>query len=112
MTTPVEPFMDDPISFFSESLTQMHSIPRDDLERLQRQAMGIRFQQHRETIEMVRKLADRLGVTELTECNDVVPLLFPHTAFKSYPAGLLDNRWFDLMISVTSSSPDCFFHSW
>ena len=32
---------------------------------------------------MVRKLADRLGITELHEFDDVVPLMFSHTAFKS-----------------------------
>jgi hypothetical protein len=94
---PIAQFMDDPIGFFGESLTQMHSIPRDELEELQRQAMAIRFQQHRESIEIVRKLADRLGITEVNEFNDVVPLLFSHTAFKSYPAVLIDNKRFDLM---------------
>ena len=83
----VTEFMDDPINFFGQSYTQMHSIRRAELEELQRQAMGIRFQQHHQSIEMLRKLADRLGITELNEFNDVVPLLFSHTAFKSYPSG-------------------------
>src|SRR6202000_2714662 len=93
----VTDFMDDPISFFGPSYTQMHSIDRGELEALQRQAMGIRFQQHRASIEMLRKLADRLGVTELHEFNDVVPLFFSHIAFKSYPAALVDKKRFDLM---------------
>src|SRR6202022_4841035 len=93
----VTEFMDDPISFFSQSYTQRHSISRDDLEALQRQAMSIRFQQHRDSIEMLRKLADRLGITALNEFNDVVPLFFSHTAFKSYPAPLADKRRFVLM---------------
>jgi hypothetical protein len=93
----VTEFMDDPIRFFGSSLTQMHGIPRDELQELQRQAMSIRFQQHRESIEMVRKLADRLDITELKEFDDVVPLMFSHTAFKSYPAALIDNKRFDLM---------------
>ena len=59
--------------------------------------MAIRFGQHRQSIEMVRKLADRLGITEVSEFNDVVPLFFSHTAFKSYPAALIDNKRFDLM---------------
>ena len=75
-TRTVEQFMDDPIAFFGESLTQMHSIARDELEDLQRQAMAIRFQQHTQSIEMVRKLADRLGITEVCHFNDVVPLMF------------------------------------
>src|SRR6201998_3501323 len=93
----VTQFMDDPINFFGQSYTRMHSIPRDELNELQRQAMGIRFRQHYQSIEMVRKLADRLGVTELNEFNDVVPLFFSHTAFKSYPAALVDKKRFDLM---------------
>jgi hypothetical protein len=96
-TRSVTEFMDDPISFFGQSYTQMHSISRGELEELQRQAMGIRFQQHRESIEMLRKLADRLEVSELHEFNDVVPLFFSHTAFKSYPAALVDKKRFDLM---------------
>jgi len=96
-TRTVGQFMDDPITFFGQSLTQMHSIPRDELEALQRHAMRIRFSEHRQSIEMVRKLADRLGITELDEFDDVVPLMFSHTAFKSYPAALIDNKRFDLM---------------
>src|ERR1700742_4057853 len=90
-------FMDDPINFFGQSYTQMHSIDRDELESLQRQAMAIRFQQHYQSIEMLRKLADRLGITAVDEFNDVVPLMFSHTAFKSYPAALIDKKRFDLM---------------
>ena len=83
-TRTVEQFMDDPIAFFGESLTQMHSIARNELEELQRQAMAIRFQQHVQSIEMVRKLAHRLGITEVNDFDDVVPLMFSHAAFKSY----------------------------
>ncbi len=93
----VETFMDDPIEFFGHSMTQMQSIPRDELEALQRDAMKLRFAQHYESIPILRKLADRLGITELNEFDDVAPLLFSHTAFKSYPAALIDNKRFDLM---------------
>ena len=89
---PATEFMDDPISFFGQSYTQMHSIGREELETLQRRAMGIRFAQHRQSIEMLRKLADRLGITALHEFNDVVPLFFSHTEFKSYPAALIDKK--------------------
>jgi hypothetical protein len=94
---PVTEFMNDPINFFGQSYTRMHSIGRDELEALQREAMSIRFQEHYQRIEMLRKLADRLGITALNEFNDVVPLMFSHTAFKSYPAALVDKKRFDLM---------------
>jgi acyl-CoA synthetase (AMP-forming)/AMP-acid ligase II len=59
--------------------------------------MRRRFAQHRESIVMLRNLADRLGVKEVREFDDVVPLFFAHTAFKSYPSSLLDKKRFDLM---------------
>ncbi|MCW2755023.1 MAG: hypothetical protein JWQ32_2434, partial [Marmoricola sp.] len=93
----VTTFMDAPIEFFGHSMTQMQSIPRDELEELQRQAMKLRFRQHYETIPILRKLADRLGIADLDDFEDVAPLLFSHTAFKSYPSALIDNKRFDLV---------------
>jgi hypothetical protein len=75
----------------------MHTLPRPELEDLQREAMARRFAEHRQGIEMVRKLADRLGVEKVQAFDDIVPLFFAHTAFKSYPAALLDDKRFDLM---------------
>ena len=93
----IDTFMNDPIGFFDRSITKMHQIPRDELELLQREAMARRFADHRANIEMVRNLADRLGIKEVREFDDIVPLFFAHTAFKSYPAALLDKKRFDLM---------------
>ncbi len=90
-------FMTDPIEYFDSSITKMHTIPRDELDSLQREAMRTRVAEHRSSIEMVKNLAERLGIDEVKEFDDVVPLLFAHTAFKSYPAALLDNKRFDLM---------------
>ena len=33
------------------------------------------------SIEILRKLADRLRIAELNEFDDVVPLMFSHTTF-------------------------------
>ena len=93
----VRTFMDRPLDFFEESVTKMHGLPRAELEEMQRQAMIERFGEHRDSIEMVRKLADRLGVEGIDGFNDVVPLMFSHTAYKSYPAALIDNNRWDLM---------------
>lgn len=93
----VSTFMDDPIGYFDESVTKMHSIPRSELEPLQRAAMARRFVLHRESVEILRNLADRLRINEVADFNDLIPLFFPHTAFKSYPGSLLDKKRFDLM---------------
>lgn len=93
----VETFMNHPLAYCEESITAMHSIPRDDLEEMQREAMMRRFAEHRESIEMVGKLADRLGITSVEKFDDMVPLMFSHTAYKAYPAALLDNKRWDLL---------------
>ncbi|MBW2268600.1 MAG: hypothetical protein JRH16_08485 [Deltaproteobacteria bacterium] len=93
----IDSFMNDPIDYFDGSITKMHMLPRDELEALQREAMSRRFADHRQNIEMVRNLADRLEIKEVKEFDDLVPLFFAHTAFKSYPAALFDKKRFDLM---------------
>ncbi|MFV8053045.1 hypothetical protein [Mycobacterium sp. 48b] len=93
----VETFMNHPLTYCDGSVTKMHSIPRADLEELQREAMARRFAEHRESIEMVNKLATRLGVSSVEKFDDIVPLMFSHTAYKSYPAALLDNKRWDLL---------------
>ena len=90
-------FMRDPLAFFNQSITRMHMIPRLELEQLQLEALRLRVAEHIDSIEMVRNLAARSGTTDVSQFDDVVPLLFEHTAFKSYPASLIDKCRFDLM---------------
>jgi hypothetical protein len=97
MTKSVETFMNTPMTYFENSITQMHSVPRAELVELQRQAMQIRFGEHYDGIEMLRKLADKLEISEVKEFEDVVPLFLAHTAYKSYPSSLLDNKRYDLL---------------
>ena len=95
--TSVEKFMTDPLGFFGHSVTKMHSIEPSELEVLQQQAMQKRVADHIENISMVGNLAKRLNITAVEKFNDVVPLFFAHTAFKSYPASLIDKKRWDLM---------------
>lgn len=103
----LDSFMNDPIEYFDSSITKMHMIPRDELAALQLEGMARRFADHRQSIEMVRKLADRLEIKELKTFDDVAPLFFAHTAFKSYPAFLLDKKRFDLMTKWLQKLTTC-----
>src|SRR5690349_6173481 len=93
----VERFLDDPVEFFDSSYTQMHSIPRERLEGLQRDALAARFAEGRERIPMVAKLAERQGIESIAEIEDAVPMLFEHTMYKSYPLALLEQQRFELL---------------
>jgi hypothetical protein len=93
----VREFMDDPVRYFDYSVTRAHSLPREELRALQLEAMDLRLQEHRESIEMVRRASNREGVTRIADVDDVVPLLFSHSIYKSYPSSFLDNRRYDLL---------------
>lgn len=73
----------------------MHSLPRQELEALQLAALKLRFAQLHEKIPMVKKLAEKQGVRSIEQLTDVVPLLFEHTMYKSYPPSLLEHNRFD-----------------
>ena len=78
-------FIEDPLTFFDMSLTKMQSVPRDLLEELQTEALSMRFERQKERIPTLSKMADRQGITRVGEFNEVIPLCFEHTVYKSYP---------------------------
>jgi hypothetical protein len=73
------------------------SAPQAVIDRL-----DLRFRERREQVPVLRQRAGAEGVDEVRALEDLVPLLFPHTVYKSYPASLVDqgrwaqlNRWLD-----------------
>ena len=90
-----EAFIEDPLTFFDMSLTKMQSVPRDLLTELQTEALSLRFERQKERIPTLSKLADRQGITSVREIDDVLPVLFEHTMYKSYPTYLLEKGQFD-----------------
>ncbi|MGL4564229.1 MAG: hypothetical protein ACRCVD_02970, partial [Halioglobus sp.] len=116
-------FIEDPLAFFDMSYTKMHSVPRALLWELQTEALKQRFDDRRDRIPMLTKLADKQGITSISEIDDILPLLFEHTIYKSYPSFLLENgeygkltRWLDRLTPYDLSKVDCSgcesIHSW
>jgi hypothetical protein len=109
----VDGFLSDPCGFFNNSYTQMHSMTREQLLELQRVGIARRFEQQIDRVAMVGRLAGRQGITRLDDVEDVVPLLFDHTMYKSYPVVLLAQQqygklteWLSRLTSVDLSSAD------
>jgi hypothetical protein len=86
--------LEDPIAYFASSKTAMHSIDRHQMYELQRAALVVRVATQIECIPMVNKLALRQKISSVSEPEDVVPLLFDHTMYKSHPVSLLQRRQF------------------
>jgi hypothetical protein len=93
-TAAAQALCDDPASFFDHDYTKMMSIKRDALEALQLDGIRHRLATLRTQIPMLQKLADNQGIDDIDDLNDIVPLLFEHTMYKSYPPSLLENGRF------------------
>ncbi|MFC6622079.1 hypothetical protein [Novosphingobium panipatense] len=65
-----------------------------ELRETQVAALDERFQERRAQIKLLGLRARDAGVERIARIEDVVPVLFPHTAYKSYPESyLMDERW-------------------
>jgi hypothetical protein len=71
-------------------------------------ALDERLQERVGTIKLVGHRAREAGITEIRDFADVVPLLLPHTAYKSYPESFLAERKWDRLtrwLGTVSSYP-------
>lgn len=79
--------------------------PAEDLRELQLEAARETFAAHRERVPLLRTRAEETGVREVTALEDLVPLLFSHTSYKSYPVSLITaGRWDRLLRWYTTVS--------
>ncbi|CAM5711777.1 hypothetical protein SALBM311S_00891 [Streptomyces alboniger] len=68
--------------------------PGQDTRELQLEAAREAFAAHRERVPLLRTRAEETDVREITGFEDLVPLLFSHTSYKSYPLSLITGgRW-------------------
>jgi hypothetical protein len=106
-------FLDDPIDTFRGSLTRMNGVDPDELSELQHAGLRTRFSQLRNEIPLLQRVADEQGVAKIDAVEDVVPLLFDHAFYKSYPSSLIDRkrfgdltRWLTRLTTVDLSGVD------
>ncbi|WP_068078316.1 hypothetical protein [Novosphingobium lentum] len=66
----------------------------DRLAQLQMEAVRERFAERRQQIKVLDKRARETGIGSIDTLEDLVPLLFAHTNYKSYPEAFVDNgQW-------------------
>jgi hypothetical protein len=70
------------------------NIPHAELRDAQVAALDERFQEKKDSIRLLGHRAREAGIDAVGSLGDAVKLLFPHTAYKSYPeAWLMQERW-------------------
>jgi hypothetical protein len=70
-------------------------IPYAEVRETQIAAMNERLQERIDRIKLVKLRAEDADVTRIRSLADVVPLLLPHTAYKSYPESFLTEKKWD-----------------
>lgn len=71
-----------------------YALSFDEIRDTQIAAIDERLQERIGRIKLVAMRAKEAGLTRVESLGDAVPLLLPHTAYKSYPESFLtDRRW-------------------
>jgi len=86
--------LDNPPMVTNYNLHDWDHLPRDEIDAMQLIGLKRRFAELRDNIAVLKKLADAENIDHIDSFDDVVPLLFEHTVFKSYPPSLLENNKF------------------
>jgi hypothetical protein len=85
---------DNPAAWTFRSWDDLMSIPREERERVQLEAVRIAFHRLRNRIPALKKLADRQGVEVIDKIEDILPVCFDHRVLKNYPIQIIENRDF------------------
>jgi hypothetical protein len=88
---------DDISQFGYKTSNELFAIDRREGEALQLEWARRRFEQLMPAVAALREQAQQKGVTRIGTLTDLVPLLYNHTVFKSYPMSLLEKNRFDLL---------------
>lgn len=104
-------FLESPVSYFGHSGPAMLRMPVEELEALQLAALRLRFAEMRESIQMLGAMAAAQDLRRIEALDDVVPVMFPHTIYKSYPVSLLEKnrygqltKWFGKLTNIDLSA--------
>ena len=72
-----------------------YSISYSEIKDIQVAAVNERLQEQGVNIKLVALRAKDAGISEISKLEDIVPLLLPHTAYKSYPDSFIANKRWD-----------------
>ncbi|MCB2076729.1 MAG: hypothetical protein KDE55_03415 [Novosphingobium sp.] len=90
-----------------QGTAECYSVSDDEVRDLQIAAIDERLQDRIDKIDLVGLRAREAGIDKIESLQDVVPLLLPHTAYKSYPESFLNGEKWDKLskwLSTVSSA--------
>lgn len=105
--------IEDPRRLASLTKAETFSIPSDVADKFRLAAIQMRFEKLKDRVPMLTKLAEEEQISEIKTIEDLAPLLFHNTVYKSYPVGWLEKNnfkrltnWLDKLTSHDLSGVD------
>lgn len=113
-----------PAAAFNRSPTLQHLLakldeddflltPADELAELQLQAAREVFAAQRQRVQVLKRRAEDSGIDEIGRKDDILPLLFAHSVYKSYPASFISKgqwsrllKWYATLTAVPVDTVD------
>lgn len=91
----VNRLLEDPGCYADLDYMAGFELDRADVEAIHLHGTQKRFRDLHGRIGVLKKMAEEQGISDIAALNDVVPLLFPHTMYKSYPLSYIEKGRFD-----------------
>jgi len=91
----VEALKADPLNFVDAHYDDAFKLTNTEIADIQLTGLRKRFTGLHNALPALARLAADQGVAEINAIDDVAPLLFPHTVYKSYPLSFLERGQFD-----------------
>lgn len=87
-------FCDDPYAMLGWPAEALFSLRQAEIDAIQLAGIRRRFAELTPQLPPLKDLAEDNHIEGIDDIQELVPLLFPHTAYKSYPLSLIDNGRF------------------
>ena len=97
MTVTLQNLYEDPENFARLSSDELFALDYDEVAKIQLHHFQKRFEKLRPQLKALDRLADDVDIESITSFDDLASLGFPHTMYKSYATGDVDNGRYDRM---------------
>ncbi|MHA1942727.1 MAG: hypothetical protein ACW97P_13580 [Candidatus Hodarchaeales archaeon] len=86
-----------PSSLVNLSNEELFNLDPDLVKQIQLSGAQQRFKYFYSRIKSLGKLVDAQNISDINTLNDLAPILFQHTVYKSYPLAFIEKRRFNLL---------------